>query len=350
MLLGTFLTACSFLAFGFCTKLWQAIVVQVFMGLVNGNQAIISTCLGEITDKTNQSKAFTYLPVVYGIGGITGPALGGLLVGRGKGLEGYPFAAPNLLAAGILLVDFVVTMIFLEESLDSAKDLPALGERVGDMFSRVWQFTSSSTRPTYLHRGGSRDSRTGLSREPLLANGGGDEDQISDVESEDSEDGGESQLGLRDVLNRDTILLLGTFLIFQLSNISYNSLYPIFASAHPPIGRGLSPSEIGYSLAFSGVVTIAFQVGVFSKLRDRIGNKATYRTGLAGFVVAFVAMPFVGYKHAGDGPAGAGYGNGWLWTELGVVLVIKTVAAVGFLTSALLMVRLYITFSRHGNH
>lgn len=66
ILVGTLLTAASFVAFGFCKTLWQAIVVQLCMGLVNGNQGIVSTVLGEITDRTNQSKAFTYLPVVYG--------------------------------------------------------------------------------------------------------------------------------------------------------------------------------------------------------------------------------------------------------------------------------------------
>ncbi|KFY97391.1 hypothetical protein V500_02095 [Pseudogymnoascus sp. VKM F-4518 (FW-2643)] len=80
ILLCTLLTAASFVAFGFCTRLWQAILVQAIMGLVNGNQGVISTCLGEITDRSNQSHAFAWLPVIYGLGGITGPALGGLLV------------------------------------------------------------------------------------------------------------------------------------------------------------------------------------------------------------------------------------------------------------------------------
>ena len=77
VMLGTLFTAASFVAFGFCRTLWQAIVVQMCMGLFNGNQGVISTCLGEITDRSNQSRAFVYLPVIYGIGGITGPALGG---------------------------------------------------------------------------------------------------------------------------------------------------------------------------------------------------------------------------------------------------------------------------------
>jgi hypothetical protein len=48
-------------------------------------------------------------------------------------------------------------------------------------------------------------------------------------------------------------------------------------------------------------------------------------------------MPWVG--HVGDRPLlGLGNGKVWLWFELGFVLLLKTVAAVGGLTSALLLV------------
>ncbi|WP_243930343.1 MFS transporter, partial [Bacteroides fragilis] len=77
VMLGTILTALCFVGFGLSRTLWQAILAQALMGLVNGNQGVISTCLGEITDRSNQSKAFLYLPVIYGLGGITGPAIGG---------------------------------------------------------------------------------------------------------------------------------------------------------------------------------------------------------------------------------------------------------------------------------
>lgn len=341
VLMGTLFTAMSFVAFGFCRRLWQAVLVQALMGLVNGNQGVVSTCLGEITDRSNQSKAFTYLPVVYGLGGITGPIVGGLLVNKAP-IEGYPYLAPNLVSAAVLLFDMVITMLFLEESLEEAKNMAPLGKRVGNLFARLWQFTGSSHWPTYS-RGHSptmqrsTNSRSSLDEEEY-------DDEASDTVSHHSnsffphrETGdGHQSLSAKDVLNRDTVLILGTFLIFQLSNIAYNSLYPIFAQADPPTGRNLDPKEIGISLAFAGVVTIVFQVGLFGHLRDRIGNKTTYRIGLAGFVVAFLLMPWVGYKEI-DGIA-VSQGRIWLWIELGVVLIIKTVAAVGGLTSALLLV------------
>jgi MFS family permease len=355
ILTGTLLTAACLIAFGFCRTLWQAILVQALMGLVNGNQGVVSTCLGEITDRSNQSKAFIYLPVIYGLGGITGPIVGGLLVYPRNPFDPskpnpYPYLGPNLASAAVLTIDLFLTMIFLEESLEEARNLPPLGKRVKSVFAWMWQFTGSSTRPTYLRNNGKHAPHRGSFTR--------DSDNVEDEDSSDADDADDEDerdeslptllphhpgddLTSKDVFNRDTVLLLVTYLIFQLSNISYNSLYPIFASAPTPTGRDLSPEAIGLSLAFAGGVTILFQVGLFGKLREKMGNRYTYRAGLAGFVVAFVMMPWVGYKDSKNGDGGMSSGKIWLWVELGFVLLVKTVAAVGGLTSALLMASQY---------
>jgi MFS family permease len=346
ILTGTILTAACFVAFGFCRTLWQAIIVQALMGLVNGNQGVVSTCLGEITDRSNQSKAFTYLPVLYGIGGITGPIVGGLLVSKVNPFDRskpnpYPYLLPNLVSAVVLMIDLILTMIFLEESLEEARELPPLGKRVRHLFSWIWQFTSSS-RPTYLRQ---------LQTSPRQSQVDGVLDDDEDDEDEDSDSTtpdrpmlfphhDHEELTRKEIFKRDTILLLLTYLIFQLSNISFNSLYPIFAQAAPPTGRNLNPEEIGLSLAFAGVVTILFQIGIFGALREKMGNKSTYRVGLFGFVLSFMMMPWVGYKD-GNGGSAISHGMVWLWIELGFVLLVKTVAAVGGLTSALLLVGIF---------
>ncbi|PPJ50165.1 hypothetical protein CBER1_05192 [Cercospora berteroae] len=352
VLTGTLFTAVCFIAFGFSRRLWHAVLIQALMGLVNGNQGVISTCLGEITDRSNQSRAFTYLPVIYGIGGISGPLIGGLLVMKEHPLKPgqpnpYPYLLPNLFSAGVLLIDFVVTAIFLEESLDTADELPPLSKRFGSLFARIWQFTSSS-KPTYLTRSAKRSERHAYGT--IRQNDSTNQDDHTEVDEDDENDNEEDEtaalfhsnhdeLESKDVFNRDTILLLVSYLIFQLSNVSFNSLYPIFSEGRPPTGRNLVPKEIGTSLAFAGLITIVFQVGIFGTLREKMGNKVTYRFGLAGFVLAFVLMPWVGYKDGQDGthePTQAG--KIWLWVELGAVLLIKTVAAVGGLTSALLLI------------
>lgn len=319
----------------------------MLLGLVNGNQGIISTCLGEVTDRSNQSKAFVYLPVIYGLGGITGPAVGALLVTErnpfDKGVGNpYPYLPPNAFSAAILIIDLVITAIFFEESLEEAKNLPPLRKRVANLFVWLWQFTGGARSPTYL-RWNHRDSRH---RVDGAADTDSDDETTEDGESETHSllsmpdifplhNG--SNLASKEVFNRNTIILLSTYLIFQLSNISFNSLYPVFAFAPPPTGRDLPPEEIGLSLSFAGIVTIVFQVGIFGKLKEKMGNKVTYRAGLFGFFIAMMLMPWVGYRDSKP-PLGVGSAKIWLWVELRFVLLVKTIAAVSGLTSALLLV------------
>jgi MFS family permease len=346
ILCGTICTAICFALFGFCRTLWQAILVQVLMGTLNGNQGLVSTCLGEITNRSNQSRAFTYLPVLYGLGGITGPVLGGSLVFKSNPFNNsqpnpYPYLLPNLISAAILIVDFIISIIFLEESLAEAESLPRLKQRMRNLFTWFWQFTSSH-RPTYLraaHTGPFRYHEVPC-RPRSSSDVTGDSELDSASETPDVED---NELNRTAVFNRDTVLLLTTYLIFALVNVAYNSLYPIFAQASEPTGRSLTPQEIGLSLGFSGVVTIVFQVFIFGKLRDKMGNKWSYRTGLLGFVIAFFLMPFVGYK--GDDQNRLSGQTTLLAIELCIVLLIKTVSAVGGLTSALLLVSLGILHS-----
>ncbi|CAG8089953.1 unnamed protein product [Penicillium salamii] len=333
ILLGTLLTALCFVAFGFCRTLGQAIAVQALMGVVNGNQGLVSTCLGKITDRSNQSQAFTYLPVLYGIGGITGPLLGGLLIFETNPFTGnknpYPYLAPNLVSAVVLLVDFTLTAMFLEESLEDAESLPKIGRKVRSLFAWLWQFTGDSRHPTYVAASQSVHGRHAAEAE--------DHDSDLDSASEVSSLlGHHEELSWDEIFTRDTVLLLLTYLIFAFCNVSFNSLFPIFAQAKPPAGRSLTPSEIGLSQGFAGIVTIIFQICVFNRLRDKMGNRWSYRAGLFGFVISFVLMPFIGYKsRSTDNLTGK---SALMAIELCLVLLVKTIAAVGGLTSALLLV------------
>ena len=344
ILSGALLSAACFLMFGFCKTLWQAIVVQTLLGFVNGNQGVFSTCLGEITDQSNQAKAFKYLPAIYGAGAITGPAVGGLLVDK-TDLSKYPFLGPNLFAACALLIEFALTMFFLDETLEGAKSLPSFKKRIGSLIYRVKQtFSSAGSHISCGSQNRKKQNVNGESRDHVNERNAGDGNADGPAPSTPRllQTAENEQLTSKDVFNRDTVLLLITFLIFQLANVAYNSLYPIFGQAQPPTGRDLSPEEIGLSLAFAGVTSIVFQVGIFEKSKDKYGSRNLYASSHIGLMLAFALMPWVTYKGSRDG-ADSARNTLWLWVELGVILILKTVAAIGGLTSALLLVsRSYI--------
>ncbi|KAK0654760.1 major facilitator superfamily domain-containing protein [Cercophora newfieldiana] len=355
MLLGTALLMVCFVFFGFCRNYAQLILVHIAMGLLNGNAAVVPTCLGELTDLTNQSRAFTWLPVMYSLGSITGPALGGLLVGTVAG-DKYPFLAPNILGASLLLSAVVVLGIWFEETLDNAERKaagaglawaeklcrPCLGccgkrkakERRGSGWSARWP-TSGQSAPRGQDGadGDTSDDGSADERQMLLP-------QDEEASGRHADDGktAEQKSAFRQLANRTTLTLLITYLIFQLANISFGSLYPIFASAPPPTGRGLGPGTIGISLSLAGLATIAFQLTLFQPLKARMGNLGTYRYSLLGFVVSMALMPWIGYMDEDDTWLGIGSGKSWLYGELGFILIIRNICAVGGLSSVMLLI------------
>ncbi|KAK3311708.1 MFS general substrate transporter-like protein [Chaetomium strumarium] len=333
MLLGTSLLMVCFLFFGFCGTYAQLIMVHVAMGLLNGNAAIVPTCLGELTDRTNQSSAFTWLPVIYSIGSITGPALGGLLVTAAEGAR-YPFVLPNVMVTGLLLSSVIVLALFFEETLDHVESSVAGAGLDFVKAAREWcrdGFRRMLWRPTRF-----RDELPVYEGDAPESSGDFDDEQqgllgACDSDADDSNVGAKEETSaFRELRNRNTVAVLGTYLVFQLANISYNSLYPIFASTPPPTGRDLGPGTIGVSLSLAGLATILFQLSIFQRLKARIGNLVTYRYSLLGMAISMALMPFIGYVD--------GSGKGWLYVELGGILVLKNICAVGGLSSVMLLI------------
>lgn len=135
---------------------------------------VVSTVLGEITDRSNQASAFTWLPVVYGLGAITGPIIGGLLVNSHPDPDSpwklfvkYPYLPPNLISCMLLLVDLVMSLFMLDESLEEAQQLSPLSTRMRCLFSWLWNFLASYG-PSYIQFGSGNGRNCDEPRESLV--------------------------------------------------------------------------------------------------------------------------------------------------------------------------------------
>ncbi|KAG5987390.1 hypothetical protein E4U54_005012 [Claviceps lovelessii] len=357
LMAGTFSLMCCFCAFGFCREYWQMVLVHALMGLLNGNAACVPTVLGEVTDRSNQSRAFTYLPVIYSLGSITGPAFGGVLVKKLS--TKYPYLGPNVLGAAMLGLSVIVVGIWFEETLDDRSGAspwtPAWmaklvswiegsdtrHDRRASWSSRLAEASatqqpllslsspSSSSSSTSSSSSSSTSSTSASANEPVKS----DQDRTTSSTPKDNDE----RPVWKDLLNHTTLILLCTYLVFQLSNISFNSLYPIFASAPTPAGRNLDPSKIGFSLSAAGLATILFQAFVFQPVRSKIGNLGAYRFALFGLSISLLLMPWVGFLD-NKPPFGIGNGRLWLYAELAVVLVLKNICAVGGLSCVMLLI------------
>ncbi|KAK2074943.1 hypothetical protein P8C59_009113 [Phyllachora maydis] len=360
LLLGALCLMLCFAVFGFCTTFAQLIVVHVAMGLFNGNAAVVPTCLGEITNRSNQSRAFIWLPLMYSIGGITGPAVGGLLVRTAERSQ-YPFLAPNILSAALLLSAAVVLAVYFDETLEGLDDESWQWLRKALACCGLFRNGKPTRSRSWSARWSIRASRSTV-HEDSEGNGSGSDDDADADDGHDSrglrqgllgprdgtnsaptENAGDTKLesdqssAFRQLANRTTVTLLGTYLVFQLSNISFNSLFPIFASAPGPTGRELGPSTIGLGLSVAGFATILFQIFAFHPIMTRMGNLGTYRLAILGIAASTALMPLIG--HLDDAPLfGIGSGKIWLYLELGTILVFKNASAVGGLSSVMLLI------------
>jgi len=119
----------SFL-FGLSKSIYWAIVTRALFGL-NGNLGVYKVYLGEISDKTNQAKVFSYFSVSFSLTSIVGPIIGGFLASPMKQYPAlanilparitsffkyFPFILPNALMSLMNLLAFILAFLYLKET------------------------------------------------------------------------------------------------------------------------------------------------------------------------------------------------------------------------------------------
>ncbi|KAF4472753.1 MFS multidrug transporter [Fusarium albosuccineum] len=152
LLFGLIGTALSVLCFGFAPNLPVALFARALGGLLNGNIGVLQTTVAElVTVKEQQPRAYTIMPMVWCIGSIIGPMIGGALArpcisypeifARGTIWDRYPYLLPNLFSAATVFVGVVIGLLFLDETHAMKKTQRDRGREIGDylasMFSGV---------------------------------------------------------------------------------------------------------------------------------------------------------------------------------------------------------------------
>lgn len=127
MLMGVMGNLLTTLLFGVSRVFWLALLSRFLCGLFNGNTGVVKSYVREITDDTNQTRAFTYRIAGFAIGAIGGPVLGGALARPAlqyprffspDGIFGYfPFLLPCLASALLSLITYILGFIFIQETV-----------------------------------------------------------------------------------------------------------------------------------------------------------------------------------------------------------------------------------------
>lgn len=147
LLIGLLGVTVSIVAFGLSKSFTALIVSRCLGGALNGNVAVIKGTMGEITDESNQARAFSFLPLAWSLGSVIGsvsslssvyivtvinvalrssPLLGGYLshpadrfprVFDHQFFVENPYVLPCLVGALFPLFGAIVGFFFLEETL-----------------------------------------------------------------------------------------------------------------------------------------------------------------------------------------------------------------------------------------
>lgn len=157
LLCGLLGSAFSLVVFGFSTNFYMALAARTTAGALNGNIAVLQTMVGEIAlERRHQLIAFSTLPLLWNVGCVVGPLIGGSkYLTRPKAsaepdsldsvyenfLNKHPYALSNIVVALCLCISALVGFLFLEETHYKAKKRYDVGLVVGDWIRSKLGFT-----------------------------------------------------------------------------------------------------------------------------------------------------------------------------------------------------------------
>lgn len=178
LLIGLCGLAVTILAFGFSKNFYTALAARTLAGALNGNVAVLQTVVGElVTERRHQGLAFATLPLLWNVGCVVGPLIGGSkyltrprkdvqeLAGiksfdfaqwHDQFLNEYPYALSNVVVASALLFSALSGFFFLEETQAQNRIKFDIGLSLGDSLRRKlgfsppvrpWEIQVSSSRP-----------------------------------------------------------------------------------------------------------------------------------------------------------------------------------------------------------
>jgi MFS family permease len=130
--------AFSYLLWIFSGSFWLFILARLFGGAMSGNLSVATAAVADVTSRENRAKGMGLVGVAFGLGFITGPAIGGLMSGhnllvhhpRLAAFGIHPFSIPALIAFAFCLLNLAwIYTRFAETLTPEAREAAAPRER-----------------------------------------------------------------------------------------------------------------------------------------------------------------------------------------------------------------------------
>ncbi|TRX98839.1 hypothetical protein FHL15_000181 [Xylaria flabelliformis] len=327
-------TALSVLVFGFAPNLTVALMARAIGGLLNGNMGVLSTTITElITVKEHQPRAYTVLPVVWCLGSIIGPMIGGALArpcisypnlfSPGTIWDRYPYLLPNLFSAFVVLVGVINGFLFLEETHAQKKMERDRGLELGHwILSKLTGFRKC-TEP--------RDEKSKLSdpedeMSPLINH----DEQLPTYRTNENTPASSPRLrsasapaitqdsldltqpsehigvGFSKTFTRPVIMNIISFGILAFHTMTFDQLLPVFLATAPPKnkmetslpfkfvdGFNLDSKTVGIVLSIQGAYMLFMNTFVVPKILSRFGTWRSFRFIVVAYFLLYLVTPYL---------------------------------------------------------
>jgi hypothetical protein len=240
-------------------------------GALSGNVAVVQSVVAELTDSTNQAKAFPLVGLIWSLGCIIGPLIGGTfshpatrypdIFGHIPFLHTHPYFLPCFMSSSLTICSIIIGALFVEETLPS---------KIQEKKALITNSNPHSIPPTY---GTLRDTL------PTPA-----------VEQPPK------PTSISTILSQPTARwVFSTSFLLSGQAIAFDVVFILFAYTALDLG-GLqrSPAEIGYVLSFAGVLQAFLQTVVFHRVHKRFSTTPMYRTLMWVWPMSFILLPILG--------------------------------------------------------
>lgn len=216
----------AFLVFGFATSLWMLFVSRIVQGLGGGMTAVAQAYVADTMAPSERAKALGWLSAGSSAGVVLGPFIGSFAARLGP-------AAPGLMAAAVMAVNFVAAWHWLPESKSARPDSehPADARPQRGVARTVWEIVRHPSRP--VHR---------------------------------------------------------VIWIYCVGMLALNVLIGVLA-LYLKDGFSITEKSIGYFFAIFGVVGVLMRVTLVGYANDRLGEIRTMRFGAALLAIGLALMP-----------------------------------------------------------
>lgn len=334
LLFGLLGTALSVLVFGFAPSLPVALFARALGGLLNGNIGVLQTTVAElVTVKEHQPRAYTIMPMVWCIGSIVGPMIGGALArpcisypeifARGTIWDRYPYLLPNLFSAATVFFGVIIGLLFLDETHAEKKAQRDRGREIGDYLASWFggvascngrgrspekqalldgkqnvQYLSTSVRPGSAHSDEALPAYRSQENSPRLA-------PQPDTQSLNEAPLEPIAVRRSKTFTKPVIMNIISYGILAFHTMTFDQLFPVFLSTKRPEhpvhdlpfkftdGFGLETKMIGVIMSVQGLYSLFSNYLIVPPVTRRLGSLRLFRILAFSYFALYLVTPYL---------------------------------------------------------